>query len=816
MSINKKTIKIIFQKGLFYLILAIFIYPFGASAANILSLNPSSSTISPGQSFSLNLLIDSTTNLFGVGFDLLFDPALIQFVNASHSGSLLDQNASSTPSLNTGVNPAGDLIFSLVRYNPDIGVSTTSTSTIATLNFQALTGIGSTSSSTTLLFPSGFASLCFVATSGASCTIQGGVWQNGSVTVQDLTPPTTPGSFTASATSLSTINLNWASSTDTNGISKYYIYRTSTTTPIASTTGLIYGDSGLSAGTSYNYFVKAVDTAGNSSGLATTSGTTLVDNIPPSITIITPTVNPTYNASTSPINLSGTATDNLAVSLVTWVNSLTIATGTASSTVASTTNWSITGLNLQAGSNTLSVVARDAENNRATATLIVILDSSLPVVSTSTSATASAASASQINLSWPAASDTGGSGLAGYRIYRNSTSTAPIATVASTTTSYSDTGLSASTAYTYYIFAYDNAGNQSANYATSSATTSAAPVTPPSGGGGGTIIPPDTTPPARPSNFKASPADGRITLSWVNPVDSDFGGVLILRTEASTTPVCPTAYNDQKAKQVYKGKAIESVDIGLNNNLKYCYAIFSFDNIPNYTTPSVLTVQPGAGQSTTVATSTTETTIVDNQTGTAGAGTSLADAPGSVVDVVSLDEAHQTFDRNQFVAMTAVTVGIYNKIMAQAGAGYNDQEKRALANFIQNGTANTRILGAGERGGSVGSFIAAFGRLPRSIADWQDVVKIGNGRWPKQTNSKAEAAAEVVFKKIYLHTPKRTINKYEDNAIRIIAYGLRPAKRNMNSEAAAIKSFKYIFKRAPSKSNDWDIIRAIAYSGAKR
>ncbi|MFA5789404.1 MAG: fibronectin type III domain-containing protein, partial [Candidatus Gracilibacteria bacterium] len=359
--------------------------------------------------------------------------------------------------------------------------------------------------------------------------------------------------------------MNWASSTDTNGISKYYIYRTSTTTPIASTTGLIYGDSGLSAGTSYNYFVKAVDAAGNSSGFATTSGTTLADTTPPSITIITPTVNPTYNASTSPINLSGTATDNLAVSLVTWVNSLTIATGTASSTVASTTNWSITGLNLQAGSNVISVVARDAENNRATATLIVILDSSLPVVSTSTPTSASAVSASQINLSWPSGSDTGGSGLAGYRIYRNSTSSAPIATVASTTTSYSDTGLSASTAYIYYIFAYDNAGNQSANYATSSATTSAAPVTPPSGGGGGgTITPPDTTPPARPSNFKASPADGRITLSWVNPTDSDFGGVLILRTEASTTPVCPTTYNDFKAKEVYRGKAIEKIDIGLN------------------------------------------------------------------------------------------------------------------------------------------------------------------------------------------------------------------------------------------------------------
>jgi len=345
------------------------------------------------------------------------------------------------------------------------------------------------------------------------------------------------------------------------------------------------------------------------------------------------------------------------------------------------------------------------------------------------------------------------------------------------------------------------------------------PVIPPSGGGGGgggSITPPDSTPPARPTNFMATSADGSITLAWSNPIDSDFGGVLILRTESLITPSCPTAYNDSKAKEVYRGKAIEKVDVGLNNSLKYCYAIYAFDGIPNYTTPVSLTAQPGAGQLTTVATSTTETTIVDNQTGTTGGGTGLANAPGAVVDVVSLDEAHQIFDRNQFVDMTAVTIGIYNKIMSQAGAEYNNQEKRALANFIQNGTPNTRILGAGERGGSVGSFIAAFGRLPRSVADWQDVVKIGNGRWPKQNNAKAEAAAEIVFKKIYLHAPKRTTNKYEDNAIRIIAYGLRPAKRNMASEAAAIKSFKYIFKRAPSKSNDWDIIRAIAYSGAKR
>ena len=58
-----------------------------------------------------------------------------------------------------------------------------------------------------------------------------------------------------------------------------------------------------------------------------------------------------------------------------------------------------------------------------------------------------------------ASTDTGGSGLAGYRIFRNGGAT-PIATV--TTTSYSDTGLAASTQYTYTVRAVDGANNVSA------------------------------------------------------------------------------------------------------------------------------------------------------------------------------------------------------------------------------------------------------------------------------------------------------------------------------------------------------------------
>jgi chitodextrinase len=58
--------------------------------------------------------------------------------------------------------------------------------------------------------------------------------------------------------------------------------------------------------------------------------------------------------------------------------------------------------------------------------------------------------------------------MTGYKVYRNGTQ---IATA--TTTSYSNTGLTASTAYTYTISAYDAAGNVSGQSVTASATTQA-------------------------------------------------------------------------------------------------------------------------------------------------------------------------------------------------------------------------------------------------------------------------------------------------------------------------------------------------------
>jgi len=143
------------------------------------------------------------------------------------------------------------------------------------------------------------------------------------------------------------------------------------------------------------------------------------------------------------------------------------------------------------------------------------------------------------------------------------------------------------------------------------------------------------------------------------------------------------------------------------------------------------------------------------------------------------------------------------------------QVKAAITNFVTYGTPTTKILGAGERAGVVNSYKSAFGKVPAAEADWSDVIKIGNGRWPTARSATAETNAAKEFKKIY----NRTANMAQANdnaAVTVISYGLRPANRNTNSEKAAIKSFKAIYGHAPVSATAWDIVRAIAYSGAKR
>ena len=104
------------------------------------------------------------------------------------------------------------------------------------------------------------------------------------------------------------------------------------------------------------------------------------DTTSPVVTISSPTTSSTYTTSSSTLSLAGSATDNAAVTQVSWTNSAG-GSGTASGTSA----WSISSIALQAGTNLLTVTARDAAGNTATDTLTVtfnLTDTTPPVVLT--------------------------------------------------------------------------------------------------------------------------------------------------------------------------------------------------------------------------------------------------------------------------------------------------------------------------------------------------------------------------------------------------------------------------------------------------
>src|SRR5437660_945341 len=112
--------------------------------------------------------------------------------------------------------------------------------------------------------------------------------------------------------------------------------------------------------------VQARDAAGNTTAATLTA--TLTDTAPPTITITAPTSGATYTSSSSSLTLGGTASDNVGVTQVTWANSLG-----GSGTAIGTTAWTASGIGLQVGTNVLTVQARDAAGNTATAALTVTL-----------------------------------------------------------------------------------------------------------------------------------------------------------------------------------------------------------------------------------------------------------------------------------------------------------------------------------------------------------------------------------------------------------------------------------------------------------
>ena len=178
----------------------------------------------------------------------------------------------------------------------------------------------------------------------------------------------------------------------------------------------------------------------------------------------------------------------------------------------------------------------------------------------------SASSASQINLIWTAPSDSGTSPITAYKIERSSDSGSTWSTIqsntASTSTTYSDTGLAHSTTYTYRVSAINQVGTGQPSV-TASATTFNVVPSPPIG-------------------LTAATQLLKINLSWNAPSDNggtQITGYMVERstdngntwsTIVSNTGSTGTTYSDKNVLPLttytYRVSAINNMGTGSPSN----------------------------------------------------------------------------------------------------------------------------------------------------------------------------------------------------------------------------------------------------------
>ncbi len=255
------------------------------------------------------------------------------------------------------------------------------------------------------------------------------------------------------------IVLTWLAPTSNGSpITRYDIYRDGASTPTYSVTTLSKTDTGLAAGTTYTYIVKAVNAVGAGTGGSASATTATVPGAPLNLSAI---------AGAGQIVLTWSAPASDGGSPITRYD--IYQDGAATATDATTTP-GYTSVGLAAGSfhsyivRAVNLVGSSAGASDSTTTWDV---PSAPISLTATPGV------SQIVLTWSAPASAGGSPITRYDIYRNG---AGSPTFSVTTLSKTDSGLAAGTTYSYIVKAFNAVGSGPGSYA--SATTADVPDAP--------------------------------------------------------------------------------------------------------------------------------------------------------------------------------------------------------------------------------------------------------------------------------------------------------------------------------------------------
>lgn len=442
-----------------------------------------------------------------------------------------------------------------------------SSDNISFAEIASVAGATNTSYASTGLQPSLTYYYYIIAFDGAGNNSVASVKANATTTA-DTTPPSTPTGLVVTGLSDSRIGLSWTASTDNVAVASYNIYRVSTTTTcpappyqqVGFTSVSSYTDNlSLTPSTIYCYYLVAVDTSGNLSGLSSiSSGTTMADTTPPTVPL--GLVGFTAPSQTQ-VNLSWIpSTDNSGIVSGYYVFRNGVLVGTAA-----TNSFSDTSL-VANQTYKYTVQAFDPYGNKSSLSEIVAVvtdvypptvpcaDRSAPCSSIgATSAVPSGAT--EIDIAWSPSKDidlsTGGtgSGVKGYKIYRSDLTT-PIGVTGASTNIFADKGLSPNTTYNYQVSAFDFAGNESGKSTAIAVSTL-----------------PDTTPPSVPQNLTGVlAAPYQINLSWAPSTDNDVVvGYKIYRNGALYMYTSSTNY----------------ADAGLSPSTTYTYTVAAYDRSGN-------------------------------------------------------------------------------------------------------------------------------------------------------------------------------------------------------------------------------------------
>jgi len=355
--------------------------------------------------------------------------------------------------------------------------------------------------------------------------------------------PAAPSNLTAAAVSSSAINLAWTDNATNEG--GFKVERSTNGvnfTQIASLAANVvsYSNTGLAAGTTYTYRVRAYEGPNHSAFSNTASATTQGAPAAPSNLVATAATSSKINLSWND-NSSNEAGFKLERS-TDGVNFTQVAT-----LAANTQSYSNTGL-AASTTYTYRIRAYEGTNNSPYSNLASATTFAAPAAPTNLTATA--VSSSRINLAWT----DNANNEAGFKLERSTDGAnfTQIAILAANATSYANTNLTASTTFTYRIRSYEGT-NHSAYSNTASATTQ--PV------------------PAAPSNLTAtaSPSKGRIALAWTDNATNEAG----FKLERSTDGVNFTQI------ALLSANSTSYTNAGLTSGVTYYYRVRAYDGLNN-------------------------------------------------------------------------------------------------------------------------------------------------------------------------------------------------------------------------------------------